>query len=222
MSQAPRPESPIGRYLHRSFFKVLSLLPRNVRTRLQRTSFDALFKTSRDPWGYQESVYEADKRTALINSLPNTFESLLEVGCADGHNLAAIREVYLSAKLVGLDISSEAIKRAQNQKLKNIEFVQAVPGISAKLRETHGTFEVMVFSEMLYYIGNKAAWKELLTPLGSLLRPGSIVIAVHPASDATLLHDRLCEIMGLEVASSIHYADESRPYEIRIATLPKR
>jgi 2-polyprenyl-3-methyl-5-hydroxy-6-metoxy-1,4-benzoquinol methylase len=222
MSQAPRPESPIGRYLHRSFFKVLSLLPKNLRTRLQRSSFDARFKTSRDPWGYQESIYEADKRIALINSLPTTFESLLEVGCADGHNLAGIREVHPSAKLVGLDISSEAIKRAQAQQLKNIEFVEAVPGISAKLQETHGTFEVMVFSEMLYYIGNKAAWKELLTPLGSLLRPGSIVIAVHPASDATLLHDRLCEIMGLEVVRCTQYADQSRPYEIRIATLPKR
>lgn len=218
----PKRESSLGRFLHRSFFTVLSLLPRKLRIRIQQSSFDTLFKASSDPWKYQNSGYEAGKRQALIDALPPEFQSLLEVGCADGHNLAEIRKKFSSPKLVGIDISAEAIRRAQARDLSATEFVQGAPGISKQLHEQYGPFDVLIFSEMLYYIGTLSAWKELMTPLQILLKPGTIVIAVHPTSDATLLHDRLCDMLGLEVLSSRHYPDESRPFEIRIATLPKR
>lgn len=218
----PNRESSLGRFLHRNFFKALSLLPRQLRVRIQQTSFDTLFKASKDPWKYQDSSYEAGKRTALIDCLPPDFQNLLEVGCADGHNLAVIREKYSSPKLVGIDISAEAIRRAKARGLSGAEFVQGAPGISRQLREQYGTFDVLIFSEMLYYIGTLAAWKELMTPLRILLKPGTVVIAVHPTSDASVLHNRLCDMLGLDVLSTRQYPDESRPFEIRIATLPER
>lgn len=218
----PNAESRIGRFLHRSFFKVLSLLPRRLRIRIQQSSFDALFLTSKDPWKYQDSHYEASKRRALVDSLPPNFQSLIEIGCADGHIIADIREKFPTPNLVGLDISSQAIQRAQARELRNTTFVVAAPGISQQMHKRYGTFDVIIFSEMLYYIGTLAAWKELMTPLRVLMKPGTVVVAVHPTSDATQLHDRLCEMLGLEVINSHQYPDESRPFEIRIATLPER
>jgi cyclopropane fatty-acyl-phospholipid synthase-like methyltransferase len=184
-------------------------------------SFDLLFKASKDPWGYQDSEYEAKKRESLLDSMPSDFELLLEIGSADGHNLMAIEAEHPDTRLVGIDISSEAIQRARERSKGTIDFQRAVPGISQRLRQQYGTFDVLVFSEMLYYIGSKSAWKELLTPMKTLIRPGTIVVAVHPASDAAILHDRLAEILELEVLSNRYYPDESRPYEIRILTLPK-
>jgi len=221
MNDSPRPESPLGRYLHRSLFNLLSMLPRQLRLFIQRLSFDLLFKASKDPWGYQDSEYEAKKRESLLDSMPSDFELLLEIGSADGHNLMAIEAEHPDTRLVGIDISSEAIQRARERSKGTIDFQRAVPGISQRLRQQYGTFDVLVFSEMLYYIGSKSAWKELLTPMKTLIRPGTIVVAVHPASDAAILHDRLAEILELEVLSNRYYPDESRPYEIRILTLPK-
>jgi trans-aconitate methyltransferase len=179
---------------------------------------------AKDPWSYQESAYEEFKRTTLLQSLPNDFSSLLEVGCADGHNLLAMSSRFPEPKLIGIDISTEAIQRARINTANHpkIELHLAKPGISAILGELHGTFDVMIFSEVLYYIGNKKAWQESLTPLKSLLHPGSIVIAVHPSSDSKELHDRLCSILGLDVVETRQYTEESRPFEIRIATLPMK
>lgn len=219
---SPNRESRLGRFLHRSFFKALSVLPRKLRIRIQQTSFDVIFKASKDPWQYQDSEYEAGKRRALIDSLPSHFQSLVEIGCADGHNLAEIRSGFASPVLVGIDISAEAIRRAEQREIANTTFVLGMPGISQSLHEKYGTFDVFIFSEMLYYIGNLAAWRELMTPLKVLLHPGTIVIAVHPSSDATLLHDRLCEMLGLKVLNVRQYPDVTRPFEIRIATLPER
>jgi len=112
MNDSPRPESPLGRYLHRSLFKLLSILPRQLRIFIQRLSFDLLFKASKDPWGYQDSEYEAKKRESLLNSIPSDFELLLEIGSADGHNLMAIEAEHPDTRLVGIDISSEAVQRA--------------------------------------------------------------------------------------------------------------
>jgi SAM-dependent methyltransferase len=221
MNDSSRPESLLGRYLHRTLFKLLSILPRRLRIFIQRLSFDLVFKASKDPWSYQDSAYEAKKREDLLHSLPSDFGLLLEIGSADGHNLMAIEALHPDTRLVGIDISNEAIQRAKERSKGTIDFQRAVPGISQKLKEQYGTFDVLVFSEMLYYIGSKSAWKELLTPMKTLLRPGTIVVAVHPTSDASLLHDRLGEILELEKVSNRYYADESRPYEIRILTLPK-
>lgn len=221
MNRSSRSESVFGRYMHRTFFKVLSFLPRRLRIAIQRLSFDVLFKVTSDPWSYQDSEYEAKKREALLDSLPSVFERLLEIGCADGHNLLAIETRYPDTQLVGIDISTEAIQRAKQQSRGKIDFQRAFPGISMKLHQLYGSFDLLVFSEVLYYIGSKSAWKELLSPMRKLMRPGSIIVAVHPASDASTLHDRLCEILGLEVLSNRHFPDEFRPYEIRIAILPK-
>ncbi|WP_379923632.1 SAM-dependent methyltransferase [Erythrobacter sp. R86502] len=115
----------------------------------RRKTFDALFSRDRDPWDFETSDYEREKRAATIAALKGArFDHSLEVGCATG---VLTRELAPHcAQLLALDVSDEALdlarKRSTEQasgRYRRAEVPQDWPD---------GSFDLIVFSEILYFL----------------------------------------------------------------------
>ncbi len=77
-------------------------------------TFDDLLRADRDPWAFETSAYERDKRRATMAALPDRqFARGLEIGCAIGvstADLASRCDAFLA-----VDISQAALSRAQER-----------------------------------------------------------------------------------------------------------
>jgi len=65
---------------------------------------------------WEEAYYPPDHshRNLIIEALSKMrFQSLLEVGCASGGNLARIKHAFPRAELGGIDVSKESIMTAK-------------------------------------------------------------------------------------------------------------
>ena len=111
--------------------------------------FDALYRGDIDPWGFRTSGYERDKYAATLGALPRArYRRALEVGCSIGE---LTRRLGTRADAVlGLDVSTVAITEARRAH-------GDVPGLSFDVAELPrqwpaGTFDLVVLSEVLYFL----------------------------------------------------------------------
>jgi 2-polyprenyl-3-methyl-5-hydroxy-6-metoxy-1,4-benzoquinol methylase len=100
-------------------------------------------------WDYLRSPDEAPRYgvvagyTALLPGRP----ALLEVGCGEGPLLDHL-DRHRTSHFTGIDISSVAIDRARSREDENVRFHCA----EAESFAITGTFDAIVFNEMLYYL----------------------------------------------------------------------
>ncbi|WBY16368.1 SAM-dependent methyltransferase [Erythrobacteraceae bacterium WH01K] len=131
----------------------------------RRQTFDALFASDPDPWGFESKAYEASKRRATVAMLfPDRFERALEVGCANGvltGDLASVCE-----EVLGIDVSSAALRLAETR-LADCDHVSLIRA-EVPREWPEGTFDLIVFSEILYFLSSKEiaqvadlAWQSL-------------------------------------------------------------
>lgn len=145
------------------------------RTEWARHQFDAIHQGSAEPWSAADSWYEARKRQLTLAVLPRAhFSSGLELGCSTGvltRDLAS-----RCATLLGLDFSAEAVKTATERTagLPGVEIRQlAVPQ-----QWPEGTFDLIVLSEVGYYL-EPAALRETIGLMAGSLTPDGVLITCH-------------------------------------------
>lgn len=137
--------------------------------------FDRIYAGADDPWDFQGSAYEQAKYAATLAALGvRRFANALEVGCSIG-----VQTRLLAARcdrLLGLDVAPEAVRRARLRcaDLPQVEIRQArVP------RDwPEGGFDLIVFSEVLYFLDRNDIRLVACRVLGSL-RPGGVVLLVN-------------------------------------------
>ena len=96
--------------------------------------------------------------------------SILDVGCGDG--LLASRLTRFRS-YVGVDISPVAVSRATERLIPNATFSFA----EAQSYEPEGSFDVIIFNEVLYYL---EAPEKVAGHLAESLNPGgAIVVSIH-------------------------------------------
>lgn len=208
----------IGRRLHRALFTIVGLLPASSRERARRWVFDTMFAMSPDPWGYQDVPYEQRKRQHLLEAVGPHSRVIVEVGCADGHNLLALAQAFPAATLVGTDVSTTAVRIAaeHTRALPNVRVVNA-SDLRALAEALSGPVDCIVLAEVLYYLGGQQAMNEALAPLRSLIAPDARVVMVHGCTDARTLHSRAAVALGMTVVAASEVADPERPFEIAVA-----
>ena len=116
---------------------------------LQADYFEALYAANPDPWHFETSPYEDAKYTATVAALGGRrLDSILEVGCSIG--VLTSRLAPLTTRLVATDISKRALEAAKtrNSGLSNVSFEER--GLPSDL--PGGTFDLIVLSEVLYYL----------------------------------------------------------------------
>lgn len=215
--------SAAGELFHRSAFRTLAWLPRPLARRARRWIFEAMFSASTDPWQYDSMPYEVRKRSLLTASIPPGVASIVEVGCADGHNLLVWGRTHPEARVVGVDISPRAVETvvARAAGLPNVTAIESdVAGAAAALAAAHlPAAEVVVLSEVLYYLGDADDVRRELRHLGSALSAGCLVVLLHPPKDAEALHPAAFEALGATIETKRLVPDPERPYVLQTGRL---
>ncbi|MCD2166162.1 class I SAM-dependent methyltransferase [Comamonas koreensis] len=122
----------------------------------QRQHFEQLYQNSPDPWAVKTAWYERRKRQVLLASLPREqYRYGFEPGCGNGETTMALLE--RCDQLIAADFAESAVllcnARVQREDrrqlhLQKLQLPQEWPEVPA------GGFDLLVVSELAYYLGD--------------------------------------------------------------------
>jgi peptidoglycan/xylan/chitin deacetylase (PgdA/CDA1 family) len=136
--------------------------------------WEAIFQTP-DPWNYG-SRYEQDKYAQQLTMLPPRPIALaVELACAEGRFTEQLAPRV--ARLVAADISATALQRAAQrcQGHRNIEFRR----LDLKHEPLPEGADLLICSEVLYYLGSAAELAQAVRRFAAALKPGGHLITAH-------------------------------------------
>ncbi|MDB5077377.1 MAG: glycosyl transferase family 2, partial [Chloroflexi bacterium] len=142
---------------------------------ISRNPFEALFVAREDPWNYT-SPYEQTKYEQTLSLLPSTpIRRALEIGCAEGHFTVQLAPQV--QRLVAVDISQIALERAAERckDLGNITYET----LDLTNEPLPGRFDLIVCSEVLYYVGEVDALRAVAVKLAAALEPDGYLLMAH-------------------------------------------
>lgn len=140
-----------------------------------REYFETLFATQADPWQYT-NPYEQKKYEQTLEILPaKRFNQVLEVACAEGHFTAQL--AALVENLLAVDISQVALDRAAQRcaDFNNVSFQL----FDLTKDEISGSFDLIICSEVLYYVGGWSELQAFARKVADALNPGGYFITAH-------------------------------------------
>ena len=179
--------------------------------------FEQLYARDPDPWRFATSDYERDKYAATLQALPpGRYQNCFEIGCSIGvltQALAARCDTILA-----VDVANSALDQARQR-------CQGHPGIHFErmlVPQTWpaGPFDLILFSEVLYYLGipgiHEAARRTLAT-----LAPGGAVLLVnwHGPTDGACTGDQAADLFIAATAPTLHAITHRREEKYRLDVL---
>ncbi|GGB30492.1 class I SAM-dependent methyltransferase [Allosediminivita pacifica] len=136
--------------------------------------WEATFAAGRDPWDFWSTPYEQEKFRACTRLLQaGPYQTALEIGCAGGAFTKHLAQ--RCNEILALDISKAALAQARRRlpepqvTFARAELPQDWPA---------GHFDLIVFSEVLYYF-TRAEITELARRAEQSLRPGGQILLVN-------------------------------------------
>ena len=156
--------------------------------RLRAAYFDELYAHDADPWDFATSEYEAAKYEATLAALDPPYASALEVGCSIGVLTARLAE--RCDRLLAIDVAESALEQARVRAPRAIFERREIPE-----EWPDGPFDLIVCSEVLYYLDDAALDRTLAEIARTLTASGSL-LAVHwrrPTRTYPLLGDEVHE-----------------------------
>ncbi len=137
--------------------------------------FEALYQADPDPWRFAESEYERAKYAATLAALPRPrYASAFEAGCSIGVLTAALAP--RCDALLAVDAAAAPLRAARDRcaALPQVTLRQAV--LPADWPE--GRFDLLLFSEVLYYLDPDDLHR-LARRTAASLAPGGDILLVH-------------------------------------------
>ncbi len=162
--------------------------------------FDAMYAAAGDPWGLRDRWYERRKYAISLALLPaERYRRGFEPGCSVGvlTRLLAGR----CGEMLAWDVAAEAVRSAAAH-------TRDLPNVRVEQRDLTATwppgrFDLIVLSEVLYYLGDPDLGRVLGRAVPAL-EPGGTLLAVHwrhPVADYPRsgddVHRMLAERPGL-------------------------
>ena len=146
-----------------------------MRERLEREYFEELYAGSADPWSFESSEYEKRKYARTLEALGGRrFGRALEVGASIGVFTAMLAP--FCDDLLAVDTSERAVTLAR-ERLTGSEHVR-VEQRTLPEEMPRGPFDLIVASEVLYYLTRDLVLETLRLFEGALALGGSL-LAVH-------------------------------------------
>lgn len=159
---------------------------------LQPNYFEQLYTRDPDPWQFATSEYERDKYAATLEALPpGRFRQAFEVGCSIG-----VLTRHLAPRcdtLLAVDVAEAALRQAEDR-CEDQPWVEFAPmAIPAQWPE--GEFDLILFSEVLYYLGIPGIHEAARRTLASLAPGGTVVLVNwHGATDGACTGDEAADM----------------------------
>ncbi len=179
--------------------------------------FDRLYASDPDPWKFASSEYERDKYAATLAALPRPrFARAFEVGCSIGvltRQLAAGCDAILAVDVAEAALQGAAA-RCQDQ--SHVQFARMV----VPQDWPPGAFDLILFSEVLYYLDDTDRAAAARLSLQSL-SPGGAIILVnwHGPTDGFCTGDDAAEAMVAACAPALRPVTQQRAEKYRLDVL---
>ncbi|MDX6307287.1 MAG: hypothetical protein QOI06_333 [Nocardioidaceae bacterium] len=136
--------------------------------------FDRLYDDNPDPWDLAASPYERRKLALLLAALPRPrYHNAFEPGCAIGVTTAALAD--RCDRLIAMDGAAAAVTQVR-ARVSSPHVVVCSGRVPADWPD--GRFDLIVISELLYFLDEEARLG-VAARVGDSLLPGGDVIAVH-------------------------------------------
>ena len=177
--------------------------------------FRERYADSADPYGLAERWYEARKYAITVAMLPRErYADAFEPGCSIG--VLTSRLAARCDRVLSCDVVAEAVASARAR-------TAGTPGVRVERRALPrdwppGTFDLIVFSELLYYFDD-ADLAQVLRRGIDALRPDGHLLAVHWRHPAPR-HPRTGDDVHLTLAAHpgltrlAHYRDQDFTAEV--------
>jgi trans-aconitate methyltransferase len=127
-----------------------------------------------DPWGYENNPEDIKRRDILLSEIPErSYKNVLDIGCGQGF----VTKRLPGDRIIGVDVSQEAIKKAQVFENERIKFIQ---GSLFQLNKIFtGKFDLIIITGVLYpqYVGNSLTLVYRI--FDKLLEASGILVSVH-------------------------------------------
>ncbi|MFZ1431104.1 MAG: polysaccharide deacetylase family protein [Geminicoccaceae bacterium] len=139
-----------------------------------RARWESLFATP-DPWSYS-APYEQRKYEQTLELLPDApVGRALELACAEGH--FTVQLAPRVGQLLAADIAATALERAQERcrGFDHVSFQQ----LDMRRDPIPGRFDLIVCSEVLYYVGNRFDLARVARKFAAALEPGGHLLLTH-------------------------------------------
>jgi SAM-dependent methyltransferase len=182
--------------------------------------FDAVYARDPDPWRFASSAYEARKYGATLAALPkSSYTSALEVGCSIG--VLTRRLASRCDKLLAIDASLAPLAEAKRRcaDLVSVRF----ESIFVPQSWPEGTFDLILFSEIIYYLSEIDVARLASQCAQALARNGDIVL-VHwtGETDYPLSGDEAAELFINSVDPFAKVVGQDRYDSFRLDVLSRR
>lgn len=164
--------------------------------RFNKDYWDKIYSTV-DPWAFKSSKYEQDKYDQQIDLVRRELKSddvssILELGCAEGAFTEKLVSEFRNAKVTGVDISSNAIRRAEDNFKKiglsnRVNFVRqdAVEFIKSQPK---AKYDLIFWSEGIYYVAppstTKREFESMIAHLNGMLKEGGLFCSANIINQA--------------------------------------
>jgi len=135
--------------------------------------FQRIYASADDPWGFGSSPYEREKYRRTVGMLGDRrFASGLEVGCSIGVLSRMLAE--RCERLLGLDIVEQPLAAARAR-------CEGMPGVAFRQMRVpeawpDGRFDLLVFSEVLYFLSPADIDRCAARALGALAADAVVVL----------------------------------------------
>ncbi|MDT0575919.1 SAM-dependent methyltransferase [Croceicoccus sp. F390] len=175
-------------------------------------TFDRLFDGDPDPWNFAHSEYERAKREASIAALPRAcYGTALEVGCATGYLTAMLAP--LCDRLVALDTSHTALQLASDR-LKPFAGVQLVRA-DVPADWPAGAFDLVVLSEVLYFLGAEEIADVARLACGALAQDGHCLLVNWTGqSNLPLTGDEVVDLFERSASWQVLHRQRAENYRL--------
>jgi predicted TPR repeat methyltransferase len=188
-------------------------------TSLPREHFERIYRASADPWHFESSRYELEKYEATLAVLNSRrFQRGLEVGCSIG--VLTERLASRCDNLIGLDFVASALAKAR-ERCAGYPWVR-LEAMHIPRQWPEGMFDLIVFSEILYFLSD-----DDLTHTASLtmqsLAPRGLVLLVNylRQTDDPQSGNSAVELFLRATAPQLHILKQQRKLLYRIDLLAK-
>lgn len=187
---------------------------------LGKSYFDTIYAGDDDPWRFETSDYERAKYHATIAALPRAhYRSGLEAGCSIG--VLTRRIAPFCAQLLAFDVSDKPLQRARDAcaDLPQVAFAQ----IDIPAAWPRGSFDLMIFSEVLYY-QTRDDLARTAAAIDTSLAPGGDVLCVHwiRDTDYPLSGDDAMSFMLSATEAFLTPLRQTRTQDYRLDVLRRR
>jgi cyclopropane fatty-acyl-phospholipid synthase-like methyltransferase len=181
--------------------------------------FDAMYAAAADPWGFEERWYEQRKYAISLAQLPSArYRSAFEPGCSIGvltRQLAARCDAVLAC-----DVAAAAVD-ATRTRTRDLARVRVERRDMAR-QWPPGRFDLIVFSEILYYFGDQDL-RQVLASATAALEPEGTLLAVHwrhPVTEYPRSGDDVHRVLAAQpgLARLVRHAEPDFLAEVYIRT----